>query len=542
MKKIFFLLFMTLFYSPSMMADEFNAEQLQLRLDVVKYLTANGYNPQKPDKDGDIAFKQDKLTFYVIINKNWVSPYIITLYAQFAYDEDMTQERVRNCISFIGQKYRGVKLFPATKNFSFRSDVFCNEASMFTNALSALLKEMKGAISEFLSIINGGIADIDLCDYDAIYSRARTLYFADEDIQALSLFKMLADADYTDAFSYVADCYRNGYGTEQDLDQASVYYQKGIDAGSMKCAYLLGNMQYKNGEYADAYKNYLMCGTNEGSYKSLALFKLGSMQERGEGTERNLTQAISSYKKSVQFSNVLECDARKALIRLNVPVENKADFVDATKTMLMGLSTKEMYDKGYEYEHGWNNRLVSLPKAYAYYKASADGGYTKAYSKMGEIYISQYYPFHDKKLSDKYYQKVFKLLKSKEGIDGEAAYELGRMFEYGFGVNKDFEQAQYYYKSGALLGDKNASWRFGMICKADLDYAEAFKYFKKAAEENQADAMFELAQCYENGTGTPLNRESAIQWYTRCSLTLTSASAEAMRALERLGSLGGKEQ
>lgn len=523
-------------------ADDFSKEHLQLRLEIVKFLAKEGYKPEKPDADGDIWFKKDSINYCVIINKNWISPYQVSLYTQYSYDETDTREAVRNCMSFIAQKYKTVKLYASTNRYNFRSDIFCEDVSLFTLTLPSLIQEMHDAIIDFHRTTRSDLADIDLSDYDAVFLKARTLYLLDEDREAFFLFNMLAEAEFSDAYSYVAECYRYGYGVSKDIDKMISYYQKGIDAGEMKCAYYLANYLYDNEDYTNAYNNYLKCGTNEGTYKSLALYKLGYMQETGRGTEQNLTQAITSYKRSVKYSRILECDARKALIRLNEPVENKADFVSANKTMLLGLSTSEMYDRGREYEYGLQNRLVSLPKAFAYYKAAADAGYTKAYSKMGEIYISQYYPFQDKKKSDKYYMKVFKLLKPKEATDGEACYELGRMFEYGYGVDKDLDQAQYYYKSGAMMSDKNACWRFGVMCKEDLDYAEAFKYFKIAAEKGQSSAMYELAQCYENGTGTPTNKKQAIEWYTKCSRTFSEASSDAQKALERLASTGSKQQ
>ena len=49
------------------------------------------------------------------------------------------------------------------------------------------------------------------------------------------------------------------------------------------------------------------------------------------------------------------------------------------------------------------------------------------------------------------------------------------MYHNGNGVAVDKEQAKFYYKSGALLGDKNASWRFGLICKDEMEYPGQIK-------------------------------------------------------------------
>ena len=246
--------------------------------------------------------------------------------------------------------------------------------------------------------------------------------------------------------------------------------------------------------------------------------------------------AVQCYRKSVLYDTELESTGRKALIRLNVPVEYESDFVDATKTMLMGMTAKQMYETGLEYENGYNQRTVSLPEAYAFIKAAADRDYIDALEKMGEILVSEYYPFNDKAKSDKYYQKAFKKYKQlADHNDGNACNNLGYMYQLGRGVKADKEQAKFYYKKGSMQGDKNATWRFGLICKDELDYAEAFKYFYKAAEDGQGMAMLELAKLYENGIGVSTNKEKAIEWYRKCADSKYKAANDAKEALERLG-------
>ena len=101
---------------------------------------------------------------------------------------------------------------------------------------------------------------------------------------------------------------------------------------------------------------------------------------------------------------------------------------------------------------------------------------------MGEIYISKFYPFNDKIKSDKYYSKAIRIYRKDVKSDGNACYELGYMYHNGYGIEKNLEQAKFYYKSGALLGDNNAAWRIGLIYKDEMEYAEAFKFLLKSAD------------------------------------------------------------
>lgn len=49
----------------------------------------------------------------------------------------------------------------------------------------------------------------------------------------------------------------------------------------------------------------------------------------------------------------------------------------------------------------------------------------------------------------------------------------------------------------------------------DIDYAQAVKWYKTAAELKNADSMYCLGICYEHGLGVVPNYAQAIEWYKR---------------------------
>lgn len=542
MKKLFVLVVMLVAVTMSSFAKDLTKEQMAIRLDVVKYLSKEGFQP-KIDKDGDVTFSKDDRTYFVIINENWSEPYLITLYKEYSYEENglYTKKNIESCISAVAT-HRVVKLYCMADSYTFRADMFCKNAEVFKNSFYSLMEEFEEARKHVVTNLNSGLGGMDVTgNMEGVFEKAMEFYRNDEYDKSFPLFKILAESGFGKAYGYMGLAYELGEGTSTDNALMIKNYEKAIESGFNWCAYRLGNYYYNNADYAKAMTNYIKCGANENGFRSEAFYKAGTMHERGEGTDKNLTQAIMCYRKSVQYSTDLECDARQALVRLGEVVDKREDFVDATKTMLMGLSVQEMYETGYEYEQGLNSRYVSLPKAYAFYKAAADRDYTKAYTKMGEIYVSSYYPFNDKAASDKYYKKAFKIYKQKESSDGEACYELGRMYQNGNGVATDKEQAKFYYKSGALLGDKNASWRFGLICKDEMEYPDAYKFFLKAAEKGQGMAMYELAKLYEEGLGVTMSRERAIEWYTKCVNSNYVARSDARKALKRLGAIEEKD-
>jgi TPR repeat protein len=70
----------------------------------------------------------------------------------------------------------------------------------------------------------------------------------------------------------------------------------------------------------------------------------------------------------------------------------------------------------------------------------------------------------------------------------------------------------------------------------NLDHAEAFKWFKKAADLNNGMAMFNLGILYETGRGVDKDIAEALSWYRKAAKSDDPAAQAS--ALDRLGRLG----
>lgn len=520
-------------------SKSFTKEQLSLRLNIIKYLNKEGFHPQI-DKDGDVSFQKEDVHYCAIINDEWTDPFVVTIFAQYAYEGSYSKKNIENCSSIINTN-KAVKIVTNPSNFSYNAEFFCKDAVVFEKTFYSIMNQMEISHRILADIVGSGMSEINYNNPDSVFDKATSYYVMNEDKKSFKLFKFLEEQEYKKAYKYLASSYRYGYGTDIDYEEMEKYYKKAIEFGDLSCAYYLADYYFENKLYENAYDNFMKCATNDGSFKSLGLYKTGYMEENGLGVNSDLEKAKASYRKSVQYSYVKNSDARKALMRLGEVVEKKEDFVDATKSMLAGLSPQDMFTKGTEYEKGLKRRFVSLPKAYAYYKAAAENGYIQAYSKMGEIYIDEYYPFNDKEQSDKWYQKAFKIYRKNEASDGDACYQMGLLYEYGLGVQKNDNMAKEYYLKGANLKDNNAAWKYGLCLKEENEYADAFKYFLQAANNGQASAMFELAYLYEVGYGTYQNKELAIKWYNKCYKAFGDNWQKAKEALIRLDAFTVRE-
>lgn len=537
MKKTFLIVLLSVLAFNVALADkELNKKQLALRSEIFTALGKEGYEPDY-NKDEEIFFTLDDEKYYVAIDYRREDPFLVTIYNYFTYGDEYSEDVMKNCINLVNQ-FKTVKLYCYDQAYIYESELFCLDSEPVINSIKPVIEQLLNARNEVRNIINSGIGDMNFTkEKDKILEKGKSFFEKEEYEKSSAIFKMLANAGYVPSFRYMGDSYKLGAGVEKSTEKMISYYEKAIEGGDFWCAYQLAKYYYENEDYQKAYNTFLKCASNENDNKSNALYMMGYIHEKGLGINKSLIQAIQLYRKSLQYSTRLESDARLALMRLGETVEREEDFIDATKTMLMGINTaKEMYELGNEYENGLNKRYVSLPKAYAYYKASADRNYTRGLVKMGEIFISKYYPFADKVKSDKYYQRAFKVYDQIKNANGEACYEIGYMYMNGLGIKQDFEMAKQHFKSGAMMGDKNCCYEYGLICKNELEFPEAFQNFTKAAEKGHEMAMYELAKLYEEGGGTNTDRAKAIEWYKKCSETNCSMADEARMALKRLNS------
>ena len=77
--------------------------------------------------------------------------------------------------------------------------------------------------------------------------------------------------------------------------------------------------------------------------------------------------------------------------------------------------------------------------------------------------------------------------------------------------------------------DREAGYCFNKGVK--MDYTEAAKWYRKAAEQGDADAQNNLGLCYERGQGVPEDYEEAVKWYRKAA---AQGHAGAKKVLKEL--------
>ena len=96
------------------------------------------------------------------------------------------------------------------------------------------------------------------------------------------------------------------------------------------------------------------------------------------------------------------------------------------------------------------------------------------------------------------------------------------MYTRGTGVVQDHEQAVKWFRKAAQQGDAIAQFNLGGMYEhgkgVPQDYGETLKWFQKAAEQDYFMAQFKLGAMYENGRGVAQNYVMAHMWYNLAGL------------------------
>ena len=145
----------------------------------------------------------------------------------------------------------------------------------------------------------------------------------------------------------------------------------------------------------------------------------------------------------------------------------------------------------------------------------AKRGNVKAQEKLGRLYQRGKGVERDYAAATDWYRK--------SAIQGDAAAQarLGFMLWLGVGTDRDYQEAFTWYRRSAEQGNRLGQVGLGYMAMEGvamaIDYATAAEWFRRAALQGDALAMLGLATLYENGRGVPLDPIHAWAWYDRAS-------------------------
>lgn len=327
------------------------------------------------------------------------------------------------------------------------------------------------ALCLYINSLNGATAtsNYNNPDVDLGYDYYKGINGKSKDYaKAYELFLKGANAGDKSGAFYCGYLLDNGLGVDKDYESALKWYKIAASKGSETAINNLATM-YEDGEGVEINNDvaFYLYKKAAGLGNSLSQRNVGRMYEAGKGVQQDYEEAKKWYKLAADNGDEQASKLYSNLVKKNALKELKESYEQ--------LAAESYYLAGLEYYHVTGKGSTNDELAFDRFKKAADLGHTKG------------------------------------------AFYCGVMYNYGYGVGKDYKQAMKWYKKAAAGGNLDAQNNIGNLYVrghgVEQDYEEAVKWYKKAANNNYALAQRNLGTMYEYGKGVQQDFEEAKRWY-----------------------------
>lgn len=253
-----------------------------------------------------------------------------------------------------------------------------------------------------------------------------------------------------------------------------------------------------------------------------AIANLGMCYQLGHGVERDSTDAVRLYKKSIK-------DGNAALLKQRADNAAKSGFdaMLAGDCYETGIGVQKDYSKAAGYyalaaskgsldgtRHAGLSYLNAKEneKAFRYFENGASKGDLTCRYWAGKMLLGGMGIPSDKQ------QAVVYILKAAEGGMPAAQTELGTLYAEGNGVSKNLAQAAQWHRKSALQGNSKGMWNYGNALKEGAglphDYDQALFWMSEAASQGYKRKFDKLMSHMDSvGTDPFLNYVNGMKLY-----------------------------
>jgi TPR repeat protein len=152
---------------------------------------------------------------------------------------------------------------------------------------------------------------------------------------------------------------------------------------------------------------------------------------------------------------------------------------------------------------------ADVERALSAANASATTGDVVAQFSLGSIY---YYGTDDTAAGIAWFRKA------ADRKYAPAEFQLGQLYDFGFGVERNDGLALEWYRRAAGHGNPAAQRAVGEFYRkgrgVNADAAEAARWFRRAADGDDIRAQYQLGQMYFDGTALPRDYPEAYLWFS----------------------------
>ena len=198
---------------------------------------------------------------------------------------------------------------------------------------------------------------------------------------------------YARADRFLAICYHNGYGCQQNINEAIKVAKRSAKAGHVQTNLVLYNI-YKDignerlaAKYGRAYFVDLKYISKNSHMRRFYLDHMGDCYFEGIGTRKNRTKAIEYYKKAASAPyNYTLCMNKLASIFLDKD-SKYYDFVIGSSYLERALEKNDV-TAAHRLGQVWEDRR-DIQKAKHYYKIGVENGHPESFYSLGIIYANE---------------------------------------------------------------------------------------------------------------------------------------------------------
>lgn len=299
---------------------------------------------------------------------------------------------------------------------------------------------------------------------------------------ALDLFMKASELGEEHASCRIGLCYQKGTMLEKDESKAVEYYKKAISQGSLVAYYHLALCQ-KQGigtevDYKSAFDNFR---TASESGFTLAMYEMAMMLQKGMGIKQNEREAFRLLQKA----------AAGGLIRAKTELGN---------CYFSGNGTVRDYSEAFRWYIQASDNLI---------KNKSDPSSAEAAFHIGICYLNGYGTDQSRDEALKFFK-----IAAKAG-NTDAAYIVGELYSFAPEEKRSGERALKYYIYAANAGNNKARLVLADSYVTSRSYSNAYKLYKKAADEGDPEAMFQVAKHLISGVGVEADATTAKTYFSR---------------------------
>ena len=266
----------------------------------------------------------------------------------------------------------------------------------------------------------------------------------------------------------------------------------------------------------------------------LAVYDLGKLYSTDKLGEKSEEISIAKYTQALQGFLQIEPNSKK----LKPYVQYRIG-----KMFCYGLGTEQNYQKAFEWferSAKQKNKFAQfslanlyyygsgiekdLSQAFLWYQRSSSQGQPYAAYSIAQMYRYGEYVTKDNDTAQRYYQQAlsgFLKIESDDMADDDLFYKLGQMFKLGLGTDSDVTKAIEYFRRSAEMNNKNGLFEYGKALLTGehipQDTDSAVKLLEKAVKLKNSNAKRFLALEYISGEHLEQDFEKGIALLTECA-------------------------